>query len=74
VELHLHVARRYRGASILALTAPSPYASAGVRLGGRSVPADGSYTTPRSLPSVARRGGLIAVTVSPSSALLLTLR
>jgi hypothetical protein len=74
VSLHLHVPRRYHVAKQLALTAPSPFASTGVRLGGRSVQADGSWSEPRRLPSVARHGSLIAVSVSPSSAVLLTLR
>jgi hypothetical protein len=74
VLLHLHVGRRYGQARVLALTAPSPLASWGVRLGGRTVQPDGSFSEPRSLPTAARHGGLISVNVSPSSALLLTLR
>ena len=74
VSLHLHVPRGYAAARILALTARSPWALAGVRLGGRSVRPDGSWSEPAALPSVARRGKLIALDVAPSSALLLTLR
>jgi hypothetical protein len=74
VELHLHVARRYRTASILALIAPSPSAGADVRLAGRSVRADGSFGEPSTLPSATRHGGLIVVAIPPSSAELLTLR
>jgi hypothetical protein len=74
VLLRLHLPRRYGVARLLALTAPSPLTSTGVRLGGRSVQADGSWTEPARLPSVTRRGKLITVAVSPSSALLITLR
>jgi len=74
VLLHLHVGRRYGGARILALTAPSPTAGAGVLLGGRSVQSDGSWSEPRTLSRVSRHRGLIALAVAPSSALLLTLR
>jgi hypothetical protein len=74
VLLHLHVGRRYDSARELALTAPSPAASAVVRLGGRSVLADGSWDEPQRLPSFTRRGRLISVPVAPSSAMLLTLR
>jgi hypothetical protein len=74
VALRLHVGRHYRSAQILALTAPSPAASGGVTLGGHKVAPDGSFSEPRTLPTVAGRGGVIAVTVKPSTALLLTLR
>jgi hypothetical protein len=74
VSLHLHVGRRYASARILALTAPSPTSSSGVELGGRRVGANGSFSEPQSLPTVARHGSVIAVSVRPSSALLLTLR
>ena len=74
VPVRLHVARRYSGAHVLALTAPSPAAVAGVQLGGRSVRGDGSWSEPPRLPAVSGRGDTIALAVAPSSALLLTLR
>jgi hypothetical protein len=74
VALHLHVPRGYSVARVLALTAPSPWATTGVRLGGRGVSPDGGWSEPARLPHVARRGKLIALAVAPSSALLLTLR
>jgi hypothetical protein len=74
VLLHLHVGRRYRGGRILALTAPSPSAGAGVRLGGLSVQADGTWSEPQKLPALSGHRGFIALAVAPSSALLLTLR
>ena len=72
--VRLYVARRYSGGRVLALTAPSPAAVAGVQLGGRSVGADGSWSEPSTLPTVSRRGDSIALAVAPSSAVLLTLR
>jgi hypothetical protein len=72
--LRLHVPRRYSAARVLALTAPSPAAVAGVQLGARSVRGDGSWSEPPGLPAVHSRGGTIALAVAPSSALLLTLR
>jgi hypothetical protein len=74
VLLRLHAPRRYSAARVLALTAPSPAAVAGVQLGGRSVRADGSWSEPSRLRSVHRSGGTIALSVAPSRALLLTLR
>ena len=74
VLLHLHVGHRYGAATVLALTASSPSAGAGVELGGRSVQANGSWREPAALPRVSRHGSLIALAVSPSSAQLLTLR
>jgi hypothetical protein len=73
VMLHLHVPRGYGVARVLALTAPSPSARAGVRLSGRSVQADGGWSEPRNLPRVLRRGKLIAIAIAPSSAMLITL-
>jgi hypothetical protein len=74
VLLHVHAGHGYSRAQILALTAPSPSADSGVELGGRKVQPDGSFKQAQTLPTVAKHGGLIAVKVRPSSALLLTLR
>ncbi|HEV2981520.1 MAG TPA: hypothetical protein VGX51_08820 [Solirubrobacteraceae bacterium] len=72
--LHIHVGSRYRQARELALTGPSPSAGSGVLLGGRTVAADGGWSQPARLPTAARKDGVLAAYVAPSSALLLTLR
>jgi hypothetical protein len=70
--LSLHVGGGYGAASVLALTAPSPHATAGVRLGGEAVAADGSWRGPRRLEQLSTRHGTISLTVPPSSAALVT--
>ena len=72
--LRLRVGRRFRAASVLALTAPSPAATSGVRLGGRAVAADGSWREPTQTPLIPARRGRLSLTVAPSSAALVTLR
>jgi hypothetical protein len=72
VALRLNVGAGFHGASILALTAPSPTALSGVRLGGQAVAANGSWSAPATLPRAANRGGVITVKLEPSSAALLT--
>jgi hypothetical protein len=66
------VGSAFSGASILSLTAPSPTALSGVRLGGRTVASDGSWSGPSTLPYAANRDGTITVRIRPSSAALLT--
>jgi hypothetical protein len=68
----LRVGSGFGRASVLSLTAPSPAALSGVRLGGRGVAPDGSWTVPAKLPQVPNRGGTITVEVAPSSAALVT--
>jgi hypothetical protein len=72
VAVRLRVGSGFRGASILTLTAPSPAALSGVRLGGRAVAPDGSWSEPSRLPKAPNRGGVITVNITPSSAALLT--
>ena len=72
VALHLHVGPGFHGASILALTAPSPTALSGVRLGGREVEPNGAWSQPARLPRAPNRHGLITVKLAPSSAALVT--
>jgi hypothetical protein len=72
VAVGLRVGSRFEGASVLSLTAPSPAALSGVRLGGRVVAPDGSWREPAKLPRVANRGGTVTVDVAPSSAALVT--
>lgn len=72
VAVHLHVGGAYHGASILSLSAPSASALTGVRLGGREVAPDGTWTAPARLPRAANRRGVITVQLAPSSAALAT--
>jgi hypothetical protein len=71
VALRVHVGARARTATVLALSAPSPQARAGVMLGGRAVAGDGSWRAPRPRP-VSVRGGVVELTVAPSSAALVS--
>jgi hypothetical protein len=73
VVLRLRVGGGFHGASILALTGPSPAALSGVRLGGRAVAPDGSFSEPASLPyAPPDRRGVITIAIRPSTAALLT--
>jgi hypothetical protein len=72
VLLRLLVGRAFAGASILSLTGPSRSALTGVRLGGRAIAPDGSWSQPRRLPRAANKHGVIGVRIAPSSAALLT--
>jgi hypothetical protein len=72
VAVHLHVGSGFHGASVLSLTAPSPSASSGVRLGGQEVQPDGLWNEPATLPHVANEHGVITVKLAPSSAALVT--
>jgi hypothetical protein len=65
--------RRYARGAILRLTAPSPAATAGVRLAGRAVAADGSWSAPPALPSVYAHAGALALQLDPASAAVVTL-
>ena len=68
----LHVGKRFGAASLLALTAPSPAAESGVKLGGGTVAGDGRWHQPAALPHSANHGGTVKVELAPSSAMLLT--
>jgi len=72
VALSLHVGSGYSGANVLTLTAPSPRAVSGVRLGGRTVASNGSWQQPSSLPQLPIRSGVVVLTLEPSSAALVT--
>jgi hypothetical protein len=69
----LRVGRRFGAASLLALTAPSPTAESGVKLGGRTVARDGGWHQPAALPHSPNHGGIVKVQLPPSSAMLVTL-
>lgn len=68
----LRVGAGFHGGSVLTLSAPSPEALAGVRLGGREVAPDGLWSAPAQLPRVPNRDGRITVSLAPSSAALVT--
>ncbi|MCW3069876.1 MAG: Ricin lectin [Solirubrobacterales bacterium] len=72
VSLSVRVGSGFGAASVLALSAPSPEATSGVTLGGQPVAPDGSWRRPATLPSAPIRGGVLEVTVPPSSAALVT--
>ncbi len=63
----------YTAGSVLRLTGPSPAATAGVRLAGRAVSADGSWRPPAALPGVYDHRGALSVQLAPSSAAVVTL-
>ncbi len=69
----LRVPGRFAGGSVLRLTGPSPDSTGGVRLGGRAVAPDGSWSPPAALPGVYRRAGTLAVQMPASSAAVVTL-
>ena len=66
------VGRAFGAARVLWLTAPSPTALTGMRLGGRAIAPDGIWSAPAALPRVANERGLISVRIRPGSAALLT--
>jgi hypothetical protein len=59
-------------ASVERLTAPSQSATAGVRLAGRAVAADGSWRTPLHMESVPTHSGIVTLELAPGSAALVT--
>jgi hypothetical protein len=73
LRVQLHLTGRYAGGTILRLTAPSPYATSRVKLGGREVAPSGSWSAPLPLAGVYRRGRAISLALPSSSAALVTL-
>jgi hypothetical protein len=73
LRVQLHLAGRYAGGNILRLTAPSPYATSRVRLGGREVTPSGTWSARLPLPGVYQRGGTLSLALPSSSAALVTL-
>lgn len=71
VLVHLRLGPRFRRATDLRLTAPSPAASFGVRLGGRLVKGNGTWRAPIQTDRPIR-SGTIAIDVAPASATLVT--
>ena len=72
VPLQLRLGGNFGDASILTLSAPSPASLAGVTLGGRAVDSAGAWKEPRRLPDAPNQHGSITVTISPSTAVLLS--
>jgi hypothetical protein len=70
--IRLHVGAGFAPATVLGMQASSPEATFGVRLGGRPVAADGSWDRPGGLPMIAPLGGVLTVTMAPSSASLVS--
>ena len=68
----LRVPRRYAGAAVLRLTAPSRLSTSGVELGGQPVSPEGSWSAPAAAPLLPVRGGRLTVRLAPSSAALIT--
>jgi len=62
-----------RSGSVLSLRAPSLRSVTGVRLGGRSVASDGSWTPPAHLPGLYRSSGSLSLSLAPGTAALVTL-
>jgi len=73
VNVQLRVGAGMRYARLLPLTAPAPNSTGGVRLGGRAVAPDGTWTEPTGLKVVHARGETVTLAVSPSSALMLSI-
>src|SRR5262249_11033943 len=73
LRVQLHLAGRYAGGTILRLTAPSPYTTSRVKLGGREVAPSGSWSARLPLAGVYRRAGALSLALPPSSAALVTL-
>ena len=73
LAVHLRVPRALARGSILRLTARSPAATTGTRLGGKAVAPTGTWTTPTALPAVHGRAGSLSLQLAPSSAAVVTL-
>jgi len=72
LALQLNVGPHMGAARVVRLTAPAPGASAGVLLGGRPVAPDGSWAAREAAEGVASPAGVVALTMAPSSAAVLT--
>jgi hypothetical protein len=72
IAVTLHLGRHYRHARALLLRAPSPFATAGVRLGGHVVEGNGTWRAPAQLELRPSRAGTITLDLAPTSATLVT--
>jgi hypothetical protein len=73
LRVRLHLAGRYTGGTILRLTAPSPYATSRVKLGGREVTPSGTWSARLPLAGVYQHAGALSLALPSSSAALVTL-
>ncbi len=73
VMVHVPVGHDLQQGSVLRLTAPSPGATTGVRLGQKPVAADGSWHPSHHLTAVRVAKGTASFAMPPSSAALVTL-
>jgi hypothetical protein len=71
-KMQVRVGSGLEYAHLLPLTAPALNAITGVRLGGRTVSRNGTWTQPSKLAGAHVKGGSVTVTVPPSSALFLS--
>jgi hypothetical protein len=72
LALSLNVGASMDEAHVLRLTAPSPNATSGVQLGGRTVLANGSWPAPTQTEVVATHAGEVSLELAPGSAALVT--
>ena len=73
LDVRVDVGAGHSSARVLRLTAPSLSATGGVRLGGRQVAPDGSWSAPPGGgPRVPIRSGVITLKLAPASAALLS--
>jgi hypothetical protein len=73
VRVNLKVNGRAGVGTITRLTAPSPFATSGVKLGGEEVAASGSWHPRLPLPLIHHHGDSLGVTMPASSAALVTI-
>jgi hypothetical protein len=72
LSLTLNMGTNMGSAHVLRLTAPAQNATDDVSLAGRSVAANGSWRAPTQTETVATQAGTLPLTLSPSSAALIT--
>jgi len=73
VFIQLRTGRRYRHATVLTLSAPSPSTTSDVRLGGQVDERDGGWHAPKQVELRANRNGTVTLDVAGASAVLVTL-
>jgi len=72
--VRLQVGSGFGSATVMALSAPSPRSRSGVTLGGGTVAPDGTWQASAGRRPIAQRGGIVTVTVPPSSGALVTVQ
>ena len=74
LRVRLRVPGRFAAGTILRLTAPSPYVTSRVKLGGREVGPSGAWSAQLPLPSVYDKKRSLELAMPPSSAALVELK